>query len=155
RLLAVLGMGSAPGTTNLLAAAAARAFTRIDAVRVYNGGADFTPGRPVVSFGFSPATLLDELSQRPMVFTRGRVASRPPLSGAEDFEFALGRQRVHLSLHSEVATLPSSFAPKGVRECTFKIAYEPALVERLRWLIELGLADPRPGPSGIAPRDVL
>jgi len=155
RRLAVLGMGSAPGTTNLLAAAAAAGLTRVDAVRVYNGGADFTPGRPVLSFGFSPATLLDELSQRPMVFTRGRFRSAPPLSGGEDFDFDLGRQRVHLSLHSEVATLPVSLAAKGVRECTFKIAYEPALVERLRGLIELGLADPRPGPRGVAPRDVL
>ena len=155
RLLAVLGMGSAPGTTNLLAAAAARGLARIEAVRVYNGGADFTPDRPALSFGFSPATLLDELSQRPMVFTRGRFRSAPPLSGAEEFRFDLGPQRVHLSLHSEVATLPVSLAGKGVRECAFKIAYEPALVERLRWLIELGLADPRPGPRGIAPRDVL
>jgi saccharopine dehydrogenase-like NADP-dependent oxidoreductase len=155
RLLAVLGMGSAPGTTNMLAAAAARPLTRVESIHVYNGGADFTPGRPALSFGFSPATLLDELSQRPMVFTRGRFASRPPLSGGEDFDFDLGRQRVHLSLHSEVATLPLSLASKGIRECTFKIAYEPALVERLRGLIELGLADPRPGPRGVAPRDVL
>jgi saccharopine dehydrogenase (NAD+, L-lysine-forming) len=155
RLLAVLGMGSAPGTTNLLAAAAARTMTRVESVRVYNGGADFTPGRPALTFGFSPATLLDELSQRPMVFTGGRFRSRRPLSGAEDFRFDLGTQRVHLSLHSEVATLPLSLAAKGVRECSFKIAYEPALVERLRGLIELGLADPRPGPRGVAPRDIL
>ncbi len=155
RLLAVLGMGSAPGTTNLLAAAAARTMTRVESVRVYNGGADFTPGRPALTFGFSPATLLDELSQRPMVFTGGRFRSRRPLSGGEDFDFELGRQRVRLTLHSEVATLPVSLAGKGIRECTFKIAYEPVLVERLSGLIEMGLADPRPGPRGVAPRDML
>ena len=154
-LLAVLGMGSAPGTTNVLARFAAQGLTRVEAVRVYNGGADFTPGRGALSFGFSPATLLDELSQRPMVFTRGRFRSARPLSGGEDFRFGLGAQRVHLSLHSEVATLPVSFAAEGIRECTFKIAYDPAFIERMRLLIDLGLADPRPGPRGIAPRDVL
>jgi saccharopine dehydrogenase-like NADP-dependent oxidoreductase len=153
--LAVLGMGSAPGTTNVLARLGADGLARIDAIRVYNGGADFTPGRGALSFGFSPATLLDELSQRPMVFTKGRFRSAPPLSGGEDFPFDLGTQRVHRSLHSEVATLPLSFADKGIRECAFKIAYEPAFVERMRLLIDLGLADPRPGRRGVAPRDVL
>jgi saccharopine dehydrogenase-like NADP-dependent oxidoreductase len=154
-LLAVLGMGSAPGTTNVLARFGAEGLTRVLAIRVYNGGADFTPGRSALSFGFSPATLLDELSQRPMVFTKGRFRSAPPLSGGEDFPFDLGTQRVHLSLHSEVATLPSSFAAKGIRECAFKIAYDPAFIERMRFLIDLGLADPRPGPRGVAPRHVL
>ena len=153
--LAVLGMGSAPGTTNVLARLGADGLARIDAMRVYNGGADFTPGRGALSFGFSPATLLDELSQRPMVFTKGRFRSVPPLSGGEDFRFDLGTQRVHRSLHSEVATLPLSFADKGIRECAFKIAYDPAFIERMRLLIGLGLADPRVGPRGVAPRDVL
>ena len=153
--LAVLGMGSAPGTTNVLAWAAAARLDRVDAVHVFNGGADFTRGAPSLSFAFSPATLLEELSRPPMVFTRGRLRAARPLSGAEDFPFDLGVQRVHLSLHSEVATLPVSLAPKGIRECRFKIAYEPRLVELLRMLIGLGLADPRPGPRGVAPRDVL
>ena len=136
-------------------ASAPKGSRRVAAIRVYNGGADFTPGRGALSFGFSPATLLDELSQRPMVFTKGRFRSAPPLSGGEDFRFDLGTQRVHLSLHSEVATLPSSFAAKGIRECAFKIAYDPGFIERMRLLIDLGLADPRPGPRGVAPRDVL
>jgi len=67
----------------------------------------------------------------------------------------VGLQHVHLSLHSEVATLPLSFRGKGLRHCSFQIAYDPALVERLRLLIDLGLADAKPGPRGIAPRDVL
>jgi saccharopine dehydrogenase-like NADP-dependent oxidoreductase len=154
-LLAVLGMGSAPGTTNVLARWGAEGLTRVKAIRVYNGGADFTPGRGALSFGFSPATMLDELSQRPMVFTKGRFRSAPPLSGGEDFRFDLGTQRVHRSLHSEVATLPLSFADKGIRECAFKIAYDPVFIERMRLLIDLGLADPRLGPRGVAPRDVL
>jgi saccharopine dehydrogenase-like NADP-dependent oxidoreductase len=90
-----------------------------------------------------------------MVFTKGRFRSTPPLSGGEDFRFDLGTQRVHRSLHSEVATLPLSFADAGIRECAFKIAYEPAFIARMRLLIDLGLADSRPGPRGVAPRDVL
>jgi lysine 6-dehydrogenase len=154
-LLAVLGMGSAPGIMNVLARAAADSLTRVRAIRAYNGGVDFTRYRAPVAFAFSPATVLDEFTQRPMVFEKGRFRAAPPLSGAEDFVFEVGLQRVHRSLHSEVATLPLSYRSKGIRDCSFKIAYDPALVERLKLLIDLGLTDRRPGPRGVAPRDVL
>jgi len=155
RLLAVLGMGSAPGIMNVMARAAADPLRRVEAIRVYNGGADHTRYRAPVAFGFSPATVLDEFTLKPMVFAGGRFRAARPLSGGEAFVFDVGQQQVHLSLHSEVATLPLSYRAKGIRECAFKIAYDPVLVERLKLLIDLGLADPRPGPSGVSPRRVL
>jgi saccharopine dehydrogenase (NAD+, L-lysine-forming) len=154
-LLAVLGMGSAPGIVNVLARASADPLRRVRSVRVYNGGADFTRYRSPLAFPFSPATLLDELTQEPMAFEAGRFRAVPPLSGAEPYRFEVGRQTVHHSLHSEVATLPLTYASKGLRECSFKIAYDPVLLDRLRLLVDLGLADPRPGRLGVAPRDVL
>jgi saccharopine dehydrogenase-like NADP-dependent oxidoreductase len=154
-LLAVLGIGSAPGIANVLARAAADPLLRVNAIKVYNGGADFTRYAAPLAFGFSPATVLDELTLPAMVFAGGRFRAVPPLSGAEDFVFELGLQRVHFSLHSEVATLPLSYRSKGLRECFFKIAYDPALIERLKLLIDLGLADARPGPRGVPPREVL
>ena len=154
-LLAVLGMGSAPGIMNVLARAATERLRKVRALRIYNGGSDHTRYRSPVAFGFSPATVLDEFTLPPMVFTRGRFKAEKPLTGGEDVLFDVGLQRVHLSLHSEVATLPSSFRAKGLRECSFKIAYDPVLIERLKLLIDLGLTEKRPGPRGVAPRDVL
>jgi len=154
-LLAVLGMGSAPGISNVLARAAADPLRRVRAIRVYNGGADVTRYASPLPFAFAPATVLDEFTLPPVTFEHGRFRSVPPLSGEEDFRFELGTQRVRFSLHSEVATLPLTYRRKGLRRCFFKIAYDPALVDRLRLLIDLGLADARPGPRGIAPRDVL
>jgi saccharopine dehydrogenase (NAD+, L-lysine-forming) len=154
-LLAVLGMGSAPGIVNVLARAAADRLPTVRAIRIYNGGLDHTRYEAPVAFGFSPATVLDEMTLRPMVFAKGRFQAVAPLSQGEDFPFEVGTQRVHASLHSEVATLPLSFRDQGLSECFFKIAYDPVLVERLRLLIDLGLASREPGPRGIAPRDVL
>ena len=154
--LAVLGMGSAPGIMNVLARAAADPLRRVRSIRVYNGGADFTVYRAPVAFGFSPQTVLDEFTLPPMVFEKGRFRAAAPLSGGEDYVFDGGSlQRVHLSLHSEVATLPLSYREKGIKECTFKIAYDPTLIERLKLLIDLGLTNKRPGSLGVAPRDVL
>lgn len=154
-LLAVLGMGSAPGIVNVLARAAADRLQRVRSVRIYNGGADYTRYDAPLAFGFSPATVLDEFTLPPMAFEGGRFVEQAPLSGGEDFVFEIGTQRVHASLHSEVATLPSSFRAKGLRACSFKIAYDPRLIERLKLLIDLGLCDTRPGPRGVAPRSVL
>jgi lysine 6-dehydrogenase len=154
-LLAVLGMGSAPGIVNVLARAAADPLLRVRSVRVYNGGLDHTRYEAPVAFGFSPATVLDEFTLPPMVFEKGRFRAVPPLSGGEDFHFEIGLQRVHSSLHSEVATLPISFRRKGIRACSFKIAYDPVLIERLKLLIDLGLTSRQAGPLGVAPRDLL
>jgi saccharopine dehydrogenase-like NADP-dependent oxidoreductase len=154
-LLAVLGMGSAPGIVNVLARAAVDRLPTVRAIRIYNGGVDHTRYDAPVAFGFSPATVLDEMTLRPMLFAKGRFQAVAPLSQGEDFAFEIGTQRVHASLHSEVATLPLSFRDRGLEECFFKIAYDPVLVERLRLLIDLGLASREPGPRGIAPRDVL
>jgi lysine 6-dehydrogenase len=154
-LLAVVGMGGAPGIVNVLARAAADPLPRVFAIRVYNGGADFTRYPAPAAFGLSPATVLNELTLPPMVFTKGRFRAAEPGTGGEDFLFELGPQRVHSTLHSEVATLPLSYRAKGIRECWCKIAYDPELIERMRLLIELGLTERKVGPHGIAPRDLL
>jgi saccharopine dehydrogenase-like NADP-dependent oxidoreductase len=155
RLLAVLGMGSAPGITNLMAVAAARGLRRVRSVLVYNGGADHTRYDAPLAFGFAPATVLDEMVQPAVVFAGGRFRSVPPLTLARDHAFPGGTQHAHATLHSEVATLPLAFAARGLRECAFFLAHDPVQLERLRLLIGLGLTDAAAGPRGVAPRDVL
>lgn len=154
-LLAVLGMGSAPGIMNVLARAAADPLRKVTAIKLYNGGADFTKYDAAVAFGFAPATVLDEFTLAPMVFSKGHFRAAKPLSGGENFFFELGLQKVHHSLHSEVATLPLSYRTKGIRECFFKIAYDPDLIAKLKLLIDLGLTDRAAGARGVAPRDLL
>jgi saccharopine dehydrogenase-like NADP-dependent oxidoreductase len=68
---------------------------------------------------------------------------------------------MHLSLHSEVATLPVSFADKGVKECFFKINYwgmAKETVEKVNVLVDFGFADREPvnvKGKPVAPRDLL
>ncbi len=50
---------------------------------------------------------------------------------------------MHLSLHSEVATLPLTYKDKGVRECFFKINYwgmPKSVVDKIQVLAEFGLS---------------
>jgi len=92
-----------------------------------------------------------------------RHNSRPPLTGFEDYWFAppLGLLPMHLSLHSEVATLPVTFAEKGVKECFFKINYwgmAKNTVEKVQVLADFGFASKEAvdvNGSPVVPRDLM
>ena len=67
----------------------------------------------------------------------------------------------HLSLHSEVATLPVTFGDKGIRECFFKINYwgmSPQAFAKVKLLADLGFAGDEPVDvrgTPVRPRDML
>lgn len=158
--LAVLGMGSAPGIMNVLARHAADRLERVHAIRIYNGSVDRTPSSSVLSVGYSLLTILDEGTMSPVVFEDGEFRDTPPFSGQETVHFPapVGTVMVHRAIHSEVATLPLTYRHKGIRECSFKINLDPTFLERLKFIIDLGLASADPlevKGQKVAPRDVL
>jgi saccharopine dehydrogenase-like NADP-dependent oxidoreductase len=159
---AVLGMGSAPGIINLLCVHAAAGMQRVDEVHCMVGNVDRTRYRslPPLGFGYSPDTLLDEFTLPSAVFRRGRAGFVPALDPgeavSEAFPAPIGRVCLQTTLHSEVATLPRHFAARGVREVTFRQSFEPAFVDKVRLLVDLGLTGTAPlDGSDIVPRSVL
>ncbi len=158
---AVLGMGSAPGIPNIQARYAADRLDTIDTIRIYDGIKPPAPND--VRFTYSVPTIVDELTLEPMVYRDGEFKACEPLTEFEDYCFTspLGILPMHLSLHSEVATLPISFKDKGVKECFFKINYwgmAKEVVEKIRVLAEFGFGgwesvevDGKP----VVPRDLM
>jgi saccharopine dehydrogenase-like NADP-dependent oxidoreductase len=160
-LSAVLGMGSAPGVPNVQARYAADRLDSVASIRIYDG---IKPPPPdVMAFSYAVPTIIDEMTQRPMVYRDGQFLDCEPLSEFEDYWFTppLGLLPMHLSLHSEIATLPTSFGHKGLRECFFKINYwgmAPETVEKVRVLADFGLAGREPvqvGNTAVVPRDLM
>jgi len=160
-LTAVLGIGSCPGVANVQAGWLAGKLDQVDSVRIFNGS---TLDRgDSLSAPYAIQTILDEISQPAIVFREGRFQERPPLSEEEHYYFPepIGWAKTHLSLHSEVATIPLSFASKGIRECAFKISffgYSEAALRKLQFLAEIGLASTETlevNGTSIRPRDVL
>ncbi len=158
---AVLGMGSAPGVPNIQARYAADRLDTIEYIRIYDG---IQPPPPDdVRFPYAVPTIVEELTEPPMVYRDGEFIACEPLTEFEDYWFAppLGLLPMHLSLHSEVATLPVSFRDKGVKECFFKINYwgmAPEAVQKVGVLVDFGFAgreavDVKGQP--VVPRDVL
>lgn len=161
--MAILGCGSAPGILNLLAVRGARGLGRVSEIHCLVGAVDRSRyvSAPPLGFGYAPDTLLDEFTRDSAVFRRGAFRMVPPLDAREcvavRFPAPVGLQVVHTTLHSEVATLPLSFAARGVREVTFRQAFEPEFLAKLRLLVDLGLASDTPlrKMPGTTPRRVL
>ncbi len=160
-LTAVLCMGSAPGVPNVQARYAADRLDTVESIRIYDGILPLTGDD--VRFGYAIPTVIDELVMPPVVFSDGEFVEEEPLAGEEDywFEPPVGLLRCHLSLHSEVATLPVSFRDKGIRECAFKINYwgmSPEAFAKVKLLADLGFASEEPVEVKgvrIKPRDML
>jgi saccharopine dehydrogenase-like NADP-dependent oxidoreductase len=150
---ALLGMGSTPGITNVMAGELARGLDAVDAIHVRVGSVDHTASGPL-PVPYALDTVLDEFSLEPMVFRNGRAEPVPPMSGREaiDFPAPVGPVEALYTLHSEVAMFPRSFP--GLREASFKVAFEPGFTKKVEFLVELGFAS-REKVGGAAPRDVL
>ena len=142
-LSAILGMGSAPGIPNIQARYAADRLDTIESIKIYDGIKP--PAADDVRFTYAVPTIVDELTVEPMIFRDGEFMACEPLSEFEDYWFTppVGLLPMHLSLHSEVATLPVTFRKKGVQECFFKINYwgmARETVEKVRVLADFGFS---------------
>jgi lysine 6-dehydrogenase len=130
-LIALLGMGSAPGKTNLMAAMAVGALDDgAEAIHVCAAGRDLDPPDGF-SVPYALQTLLDELTMRPVVLRQGSPQEIEPLSegGVVDFGEPIGAGETIQTLHSELRTFGDSF---GCREATFRLGLSPELLSTLR-----------------------
>lgn len=160
-ITAVLGIGSCPGIANVHAGDLASRLDEIDSLVIYNG-ATVDPSDSL-RWPYSIRTILDEMTRAPVVFRDGAFVEAEPLSGRREFPFRepIGTAEVHLSLHSEVATIPVSLADKGIRECAFLIrnfGFSDGAMAKLRLLVDLGLASTEPrevGDAELVPRELL
>lgn len=143
KLTAVLGIGAAPGITNVLAAYGASGLTRVDAVEIRIGMIDRSTYRRAspLSNSYSLQTLLEECSWPPAVFKRGKVVFVEPFSGREPYRFPapVGRQKPQYTIHSEIATLPRTLR---ARDVFFKIAFADDFVAKTQTLRQAGLLEP-------------
>jgi lysine 6-dehydrogenase len=136
--LALLGMGSSPGKTNVMAVAAVRRLQApVERLDVMAAGRDRDPPSGP-SYPYAVQTLVDELTSRPVVVEGGEPSEIEPLSdgGLVDFGEPLGAAPTIHTLHSELRTFPDSF---GCREASFRLSLAPAVLERVR---ELASAPP-------------
>jgi saccharopine dehydrogenase-like NADP-dependent oxidoreductase len=151
-LTAILGLGSAPGKTNLLARAAAARLGRVpEKLELWAASRDPAAAGHPFPAPYAVRTLLDELRLPPVVVRAGTVVEVEPLSGRAEREFPapIDRATGIYTLHSELATLPDAFP--GLREASFRLCLADGLMEKLLALPEG--AEPEPyeqSPAAVA-----
>jgi hypothetical protein len=129
---ALLGMGSAPGKTNLLAAAAAqRLGEEPRSLEIWAAARDPAAAEHPFPAPYSVRTLLDELHLRPVVVEDGEVREVEPLSGEAERELPapVGRAKGIYTLHSELKTLPGALP--SLESASFRLCLAPGLLEKL------------------------
>lgn len=157
-LIAVVGMGGEPGVTNVLAKKAADSMDEVRSIHVRDGSVDQTKGLGRFVVTWSLDTFLDELILDAPVMERGKVTSVPALSRMEtvDFPKPVGTMDTYVTIHSEVATFPSSFRGKGIQTVDWMEGSPDIL--GLKLLVNMGLASTNEVDTGsgkVVPRKLI
>ncbi|MBM3666885.1 MAG: hypothetical protein FJW90_05295 [Actinobacteria bacterium] len=132
-LTAMLGVGSAPGKTNLLAARAVRELGATpETITVGAAGRDHDPPDGP-SFPYAVQTLLDEITLAPMAVLGGETRELEPLQPGPTLDFGepIGAAETIYTLHSEVLTFTESF---GAANVTFALSLRPQVLGELKQL---------------------
>ena len=138
----VLGIGSTPGTMNVMGMYGASKLDRVEKVMLRSSGAVVSGGEPGKFVPpYAIRTIFDEFSLDAPILRKGKIRFVPALSGLERSEFMppVGVVEGYYTIHSELATMPKTIG-KGVQEMDFIVAFPPEFRETIATLVRLGLA---------------
>ena len=157
-LMALLGMGADPGTTNVYAAYAAKhLLDDVAELRIRDGDNSVCLGHDGFVAAFSPWVFIDECLCKAVSWREGRFHLEEPLTGREPFDFPeLGVLNCYYVDHEESKTLPRFFP--AVRVVDFKLCLDDPTREALRAMKRLGLSRKdrvRVQGVDVVPRDVV
>ena len=161
-LTATLSMGSAPGLTNLLAARGAQLgrMETIESIEIADAVVSGRAYHPSESYAppYAASTLIEEYTAPAPQFIDGAIRFHPAGSGARTYTFPGGDVECVYTIHSEPATLPRSYADRGIRRVEWRLGLAPADHVRLLSFVAAGLASDqavRVGDVEVRPADVL
>ena len=159
-LSAAISMGAAPGITNMLAAAAVAQLETVESIEVLDAviaGRPYDPDEPYVP-AYAADTLIDEFTRPAPMFIDGREQLMEAAGGARTYHLPEGDVECVYTIHSEQATLPRSYADRGIRTVEWRLGLPPGHTLPLRALVAAGMASTDPvqvDGRDVRPRDVL
>jgi saccharopine dehydrogenase (NAD+, L-lysine-forming) len=161
-LTAVLCVGSAPGITNVLGRYACDRLDQVESVHFWDASVDQTDMQEIEAFlpPYSIRTIMQEFTDKPVMFLDGEYRELAPCSGAAEIDFPepIGRRTCIHTLHSEPATFVPALKYKGIRNCTWRLGLPTDFDEKARFLSSIGFGSTDPitvGTVEVIPREVL
>lgn len=138
-ILSIVGMGSDPGTSNVFSRYGVERLDTAEEIHIRYGST--TSG---ATFAFAIDTIIDEAMKNALAVMNGKLIEIPPLADEEftPFHEDIGVQKTYSIIHSELATLPTSFP--SVKNITYKDTWDPDTIEKIKTLDSLGLLQTEP-----------
>jgi saccharopine dehydrogenase-like NADP-dependent oxidoreductase len=135
-VLIIPGVGSDPGTSNILCKYGADKLEKVDEIHI-RYGSNFTG----LTFAFAAATITHEAAEEAIVYDSGEYKKIPPLSESEYvyFKEPIGVLKTYSILHSELATVPEYI--KGLKKVTYQDTWDNEVLRKVKTLYDLGLLD--------------
>jgi len=135
-VLCLLGMGSTPGTTNIMGHYAAHHFDNVAFVSIRSGWRVLQKTKKPV-LPYTATTIIDEFTNPAPILRDGKIKFVNPLKTKVSFEFPkpLGKVSGHFTIHSELATMPK-YLDKGIKEMDFAVAYPPEFTKLVESIIK-------------------
>jgi len=143
-LLAILGMGTAPGMSNIMSAYGVQQLDKPESIEIKDACVDMVPdtehSRPLY-WGYAIDGIIEEFVMEHPYFVDGEMTSVPARSYPEwiDFRPPAGKVMVATTPHTEQVSLPQTFKELGLKHASWKIGFEADFEEKMTFLRDLGL----------------
>jgi len=143
---AILDMGSAPGTTDVLAEYCAERLDKVEKLNVYVAIKHIGPESPVFVPPYDILTLIWEYVTFSYQYIDGKLMKMPPLSGSQSMDLPepFGRTEFVHTSHGEPVNLSFTYSNKGIREATWRLHLPDWCDKVMSSLISCGFGDKEP-----------
>ncbi len=140
--IAILGCGSTPGITNIIASYGSSLLKYVNEIHISFGDYDKTKYNQPFVLPYTMQTLFDEFMLKPALLKNRKLIFVEPRSGEKIIEFPkpVKKLKGFYTLHSELATFPSSF---NLKECSFRVTFPEDFSNKIKFLIDAGFASDR------------
>ena len=158
-LTAILGMGSAPGTTNVMMRYTVDKLDTVESIEQYL--VTVSLAKTKTPLAFDPVGIVGQYVSEPIILRDGKLIRVPPQSGWQEnvlFPEPIGFRDMHYLQHGEPISCSRSFKDKGVKNISVRTTANPALLSKFEFLNAVGMLDFQPKTVGnvtVTPRDVL
>ncbi|MFJ7726911.1 saccharopine dehydrogenase family protein [Neobacillus sp. NPDC097160] len=158
-ITAVLGMGSGPGISNMMALAGVEQLDTVSNIDITIAMRDFTEYTSPLVTPYMLDTIIDEYTLNPVIVKDGVVTKIDPLiSRPVEFKEPIGLTHPVYTIHPEPVTLYNSFKDLGCKNTTFSIALPKEFHDKVEFLVRLGFGSKEPiniGGIQLSPRQAL
>ncbi|MFJ7684760.1 saccharopine dehydrogenase family protein [Peribacillus butanolivorans] len=158
-ITAVLGMGSGPGISNMMALAGVEQLDTVSDIDITIAMKDFTEYTSPLVTPYMLDTIIDEYTLNPVIVKDGEITKIDPLiSRPVEFKEPIGLANPVYTIHPEPVTLYDSFKDQGCKNTTFSIALPKEFHEKVEFLVQLGFGSKEPinmGGVEVSPRQAL